>query len=237
MEPCSSNPCCSTVNCIILWFKGPFCQILIESQNFQESNHQERPPYFHQFAPSSLSSTLLLLFQSLSHVQLFCYPMDYSLPGSSSCSWDFQARILEWDIYFSGGSSWPRDGICISCIDKWTLDHWLSHQTLCIFLRQQPCILGFPGGTSGKELTGQGRRHKRHGFDTWVGKIPWRGVWKPTPIFLSGESHGQKPGGLQSTGSQRVIQDWSSWAHMPCTPSSSIIQLNYSSLLMRSLCE
>ena len=35
-------------------------------------------------------------------------------------------------------------------------------------------MLGFPGGTSGKEPTGQGRRCKRHGFDLWVGKIPWR---------------------------------------------------------------
>ena len=29
-------------------------------------------------------------------------------------------------------------------------------------------------------------------FDSWVGKIPWRRKWQPTPIFLPGESHGQK---------------------------------------------
>jgi len=29
------------------------------------------------------------------------------------------------------------------------------------------------------------------GFDSWVGKIPWRREWQPTPIFLSGEFHGQ----------------------------------------------
>ena len=34
---------------------------------------------------------------------------------------------------------------------------------------------GFPGGTSGKELPYQCRRHKRHGFDPWVGKIPGEG--------------------------------------------------------------
>ena len=38
----------------------------------------------------------------------------------------------------------------------------------------------FPGGTSGKEHTYQCRRHKRHGFDPWVGKIPWRIKWQPT---------------------------------------------------------
>ena len=31
----------------------------------------------------------------------------------------------------------------------------------------------------------------RSGFDPWVGKIPWRRKWQPTPVFLPGESHGQ----------------------------------------------
>ena len=53
-------------------------------------------------------------------------------------------------------------------------------------------ILGFPGGTGGKESTCQCRRHKRHGFSPWVGKIPWRRAWQPTSIFLPGEFHGQK---------------------------------------------
>ena len=52
--------------------------------------------------------------------------------------------------------------------------------------------MDFPGGTSGKEPACQCRRHKRLRFDPWVGKIPWRRVWQPTPIFLPGESHGQK---------------------------------------------
>jgi len=29
-------------------------------------------------------------------------------------------------------------------------------------------------------------------FDPWVGKIPWRRIWQPTPVFLPGESHGQR---------------------------------------------
>ena len=41
-----------------------------------------------------------------------------------------------------------------------------------------PCrplfALGFPGGTSGKEPACHCWRHKRHGFDPWVRKIPWR---------------------------------------------------------------
>ena len=29
-------------------------------------------------------------------------------------------------------------------------------------------------------------------FDPWVGKIPWRRAWQPTPAVLPGESHGQR---------------------------------------------
>ena len=30
----------------------------------------------------------------------------------------------------------------------------------------------------------------RPGFNPWVGKIPWRRKWQPTPVFLPGKSHG-----------------------------------------------
>ena len=53
-------------------------------------------------------------------------------------------------------------------------------------------FLGFPGGVSGKEPACQCRRYKRHGFNPWVRKIPWRRKWQPTPVFLPGESHGQR---------------------------------------------
>ena len=45
---------------------------------------------------------------------------------------------------------------------------------------------------SGKEPTCQCRRHERQGFDPWFGKISWRSAWQPTPVFLPGESHGQR---------------------------------------------
>ena len=38
----------------------------------------------------------------------------------------------------------------------------------------------------------QCRRHKRCVFDPWVGKIPWKRKWQPTPIFLPEKSHGQR---------------------------------------------
>ena len=42
---------------------------------------------------------------------------------------------------------------------------------------------------------------RRPGFNPWVGKIPWRRAWQPTPLFLPGESPWTEgPGGLQSWG-------------------------------------
>ena len=33
---------------------------------------------------------------------------------------------------------------------------------------------------------------QRSRFDTWVGKIPWRREWLPSPVLLPGEFHGQR---------------------------------------------
>ena len=41
-----------------------------------------------------------------------------------------------------------------------------------------------------KKSACQCMRWKRHGFDPWVGNMPWRRIWQPTPVFLPGKSHG-----------------------------------------------
>ena len=62
--------------------------------------------------------------------------MDWSPPGSS-VQGIFQARILEWvDIFFSRGSSWPRDWThvsCISCIGRQILPRLTTWETLSIW--------------------------------------------------------------------------------------------------------
>ena len=50
-----------------------------------------------------------------------------------------------------------------------------------------PC--DFPGGSDGKRICLQ---FGRPGLSPWVGKIPWRRKWQPTPVFLPGESHRQR---------------------------------------------
>ena len=46
------------------------------------------------------------------------------------------------------------------------------------------------------------------GFDPWIGKVPWRRAWQPTPVFLPGESPWtEEVGRLQSMELQRFGQD------------------------------
>ena len=54
----------------------------------------------------------------------------------------------------------------------------------------------FPSGSAVKYLPAVYpaclRRHQRHRFDPWVGKIPWKRKWQPSPVFLPGKSHGPR---------------------------------------------
>ena len=72
----------------------------------------------------------------------------------------------------------------------------------------------FPGGTSGKEPSCQCKRRKRLGFSLWVGKMPWRSKRQPTPVFLPGESHGQRSLVGYNPWGRRVRHDWSNLARM-----------------------
>ena len=54
-------------------------------------------------------------------------------------------------------------------------------------------VFGLPWWLSGKESAcNVGDLGWIPGSDPWVWKIPWRRAWQPTPVFLSGESHGQR---------------------------------------------
>ena len=69
--------------------------------------------------------------------------------------------------------------------------------------------MGFPRGAGGKEPACQCRKQKRQGFDPWVGKNPWRRARQPTPVFLPGESHGQRSLADYSLQGGRVRPHWS----------------------------
>ena len=54
--------------------------------------------------------------------------------------------------------------------------------------------MGFPSGSVVKKKKKSAYRagHIVDSFDPWVRKIPWRRAWQPTPLFLPGESYGQR---------------------------------------------
>ena len=58
---------------------------------------------------------------------------------------------------------------------------------------------GLPWWLSSKESACQCRRHR---FNPWVRKIPWRRKRQPTSVFLPGDSHGQ-----------RSLVSYSPWGH------------------------
>ena len=84
-----------------------------------------------------------------------------------------------------------------------------SCSELAISLVHLVSFTWLPWWLSGKESTCQCRRPK---FDAWVGKIPWRKKWQPTPVFLPGESHRQKSLAGYSPQGCKVRHDWSDWA-------------------------
>ena len=48
-------------------------------------------------------------------------------------------------------------------------------------------------------------QYRRHGFDLWVGKIPWRRKWQPTLVFLPRKSDGQRSlAGYSSNGCKEL---------------------------------
>ena len=61
----------------------------------------------------------------------------------------------------------------------------------------------------------------RDGFNPWVEKIPWRRAGQPTPVFLPGESHGQRSLVGYSPCGQTVTHDWSDFSTHVRTADSS----------------
>ena len=74
-----------------------------------------------------------------------------------------------------------------------------------------------PKWLNGKESAHQYRRHR---FYPWVRKIPWRGKWQSTPVFLPGKSHQQ--GSLEGSSMrlQRAGHDWA------CTNAHSVMAIH-----------
>ena len=147
--------------------------------------------------------------------------MDCS-PPSSSIHGILQARILEWvAIPFSRGSSWLRiepgsPALLADSLPSEPQEHdkglkkhsvqrelsmrvaditWVVREGNSLRKwRSSLCSreVDFPCGSNSKEPAYEWRRHKRCWFNPRVGKIPCSRAWQPTPLFLAGESCGQR---------------------------------------------
>ena len=71
---------------------------------------------------------------------------------------------------------------------------WLDFKNLTLYRSYLFCIMRYFQCSllSSKESSCQFKRLQRHRFYPWVRKISWRKAWQPTPVFLPGESHGQR---------------------------------------------
>ena len=74
--------------------------------------------------------------------------------------------------------------------------------------------MGLPRWISGKESACQCKRPNRCSFNPWVGKIPWRRKWQPTPVLLSRNFHGQRSLAGYSPRCHKEL-DTAMHAHMP----------------------
>ena len=86
----------------------------------------------------------------------------------------------------------PDDNESNSGIATPGLQHTFALDAVVTVDRSSTLSVGFPDSSVGKEFTCLCRRHKRHGFDPWVRKVPWSREWKPTLVFLLGKFHGQR---------------------------------------------
>ena len=60
---------------------------------------------------------------------------------------------------------------------------------MAVIFKQYKFVWGFPDSSMVKNPICNVERLR---FSSWVGKIPWRRAWQPTPVLLPGEFHGQR---------------------------------------------
>ena len=105
--------------------------------------------------------------------------------------WGPRIIILPWMEYKSVLSREPMYRVCVCvCV---CISYWFIYVNIWFELVD---------GASSKGPACQCRRFKRCGFKPWVGKIPQSRKWQPTPVFLPGDSHGQ-----------RSLKGYSLWSH------------------------
>ena len=123
----------------------------------------------------------------------FMEPQKFNARGNFGNRWGKGGSEI-YSVYFCFPEAWAIEETYLRLI---ILDEW-GQESYPQRVREK---LG-ARWHSGKEPACQCMRHKRWGFDPWVGKIPCSGAQQPTPVFLPGESH-----------RQRRLAGYSPWGH------------------------
>ena len=105
-------------------------------------------------------------------------------------------RCLDWILQSVPGA---REATTQSGVPPTETPSYQTYLVQMLFHKRYPPWEGFSGGSVVKESACECRRHR---FDPWLRKIPWRRKWQPTPEFLPRKSHGQ-----------RSLVGYSPWGH------------------------
>ena len=104
-------------------------------------------------------------------------------------------HVASWAIPQADFQDSNPEWLCMS--EPWTV---MSAWPIVRSTRNE--VLALSRWLDGKESACQCRKRRKCEFNPWVGKIPLRRAWQPTPVFLLGESHGQ-----------RTLAGYSPWVH------------------------
>ena len=124
-------------------------------------------------------------------------------PTSSRCQYhsvwstDWQHQLIRlWEKQAPGPCPRLPELNCILRRSLGTYSHssLLSSALVFLFLFINGRV-GLPRDSAEKNLL-QCRSHRRHRFDPWVGKIPWRRAWQPTRLLAWRSPWTEEPGGL-----------------------------------------
>ena len=129
-----------------------------------------------------ISCSLLLNNMSL---QLSTYP-SHGFPGYSVTKGRLSLRFASSRVKMRKWEEFEEARLCVPHLKEWASQMMLVVNNFACWCR----------------------RCKRHRFDTWVGKIPWRRTWQPTPVFLPGEAHGQRSLVDYCPCGHKEVSDW-----------------------------
>ena len=99
-------------------------------------------------------------------------------------------RLMDHEMYGQEAVNtwtWWKGGVLLG---KDIMSGWRSQQDhIMNHLVWQQGVWTFPGGSDSKETTCNAGDPR---LIPGSGRVPWRREWQPTPVFLPGESHGQR---------------------------------------------